>query len=120
MAGAAGPARVALGDDAHVEEQKARLCRAPGHAAAAVEAFGLASTTPTPGSTSGRPRVRTPGRPSTRWPTRGILAAPGNFYGPAGREHVRIALTATDERIAAAVRASREAVSSIHAPPWWR
>lgn len=33
---------------------------------------------------------------------RGILAAPGDFYGPAGADHVRIALTATDERIAAA------------------
>lgn len=33
---------------------------------------------------------------------RGILAAPGDFYGEAGRQHVRIALTATDERIAAA------------------
>ncbi|HEX7353259.1 MAG TPA: succinyldiaminopimelate transaminase [Mycobacteriales bacterium] len=35
---------------------------------------------------------------------RGILVAPGDFYGPAGDRHVRIALTATDERIAAAVR----------------
>lgn len=33
---------------------------------------------------------------------RGILVAPGEFYGPGGIEHVRIALTATDERIAAA------------------
>lgn len=33
---------------------------------------------------------------------RGILAAPGEFYGPQGAEHVRIALTASDERIAAA------------------
>jgi succinyldiaminopimelate transaminase len=32
----------------------------------------------------------------------GILVAPGEFYGPAGRQHVRIALTATDERIGAA------------------
>ncbi len=29
----------------------------------------------------------------------GILAAPGDFYGAAGAAHVRIALTATDERI---------------------
>jgi aspartate/methionine/tyrosine aminotransferase len=33
---------------------------------------------------------------------RGILAAPGEFYGPRGARHVRLALTATDERIAAA------------------
>ncbi|HEX3614839.1 MAG TPA: succinyldiaminopimelate transaminase [Sporichthyaceae bacterium] len=35
---------------------------------------------------------------------RGILVAPGEFYGPGGRRHVRIALTATDERIAAAAQ----------------
>jgi succinyldiaminopimelate transaminase len=33
----------------------------------------------------------------------GILVAPGTFYGPSGCRHVRVALTATDERIAAAV-----------------
>ncbi len=35
---------------------------------------------------------------------RGVLAAPGAFYGPAGARHVRVALTATDERVAAAVQ----------------
>ncbi len=34
----------------------------------------------------------------------GILAAPGSFYGPTGGQHVRIALTATDERVAAAAQ----------------
>ena len=34
----------------------------------------------------------------------GILVAPGEFYGPAGHQHIRIALTATDERIDTAVR----------------
>ncbi|HKA69020.1 MAG TPA: succinyldiaminopimelate transaminase [Actinomycetes bacterium] len=33
----------------------------------------------------------------------GVLVAPGSFYGPAGSRHVRIALTGTDERVAAAV-----------------
>jgi len=33
---------------------------------------------------------------------RGILVAPGTFYGPTGAQHVRAALTATDERVAAA------------------
>ncbi|MCV2489387.1 succinyldiaminopimelate transaminase [Geodermatophilus sp. YIM 151500] len=32
----------------------------------------------------------------------GIVAAPGAFYGPAGARHVRLALTASDERVAAA------------------
>jgi succinyldiaminopimelate transaminase len=33
----------------------------------------------------------------------GILVAPGAFYGTAGAHHVRVALTATDERVDAAV-----------------
>ncbi|MGP2442043.1 bifunctional succinyldiaminopimelate transaminase/glutamate-prephenate aminotransferase [Streptomyces sp. JW3] len=33
----------------------------------------------------------------------GILVAPGDFYGPAGDRFVRVALTATDERVRAAV-----------------
>jgi succinyldiaminopimelate transaminase len=34
----------------------------------------------------------------------GILVAPGEFYGSAGGRHVRVALTATDERIRAATQ----------------
>jgi succinyldiaminopimelate transaminase len=34
----------------------------------------------------------------------GILVAPGSFYGAGGARHVRVALTATDERIEAAAR----------------
>jgi succinyldiaminopimelate transaminase len=33
----------------------------------------------------------------------GILVAPGDFYGPAGENFVRVAFTATDARVAAAV-----------------
>jgi succinyldiaminopimelate transaminase len=32
----------------------------------------------------------------------GILVTPGSVYGPAGDRHIRVALTATDERVAAA------------------
>jgi succinyldiaminopimelate transaminase len=42
-----------------------------------------------------------------RFAGHGILVAPGEFYGAAGMRHVRVALTATDERIAAAVRRLR-------------
>ncbi|MBM7366824.1 succinyldiaminopimelate transaminase [Gordonia hydrophobica] len=43
-------------------------------------------------------------RVTQRWlADRGILVAPGDFYGPAGAQHVRVALTGTDERIDAAV-----------------
>ncbi len=41
----------------------------------------------------------------------GILAAPGDFYGEAGRQHVRIALTATDEQIMAAAQRLRASQS---------
>jgi succinyldiaminopimelate transaminase len=34
--------------------------------------------------------------------TRGVLVAPGELYGAGGGQHVRVALTATDERIAQA------------------
>ncbi|MFV0451404.1 MAG: succinyldiaminopimelate transaminase [Propioniciclava sp.] len=44
---------------------------------------------------------------------RGILAAPGDFYGRAGAQHVRVALTAPDERIdAAAARLRGESPGS--------
>ncbi len=44
------------------------------------------------------------GRDTIDWlAERGVLAAPGDFYGAAGARHVRVAFTATDERIAAAV-----------------
>lgn len=42
----------------------------------------------------------------------GILVAPGSFYGPKGAGHIRVALTATDERVAAA--ASRLAGTEPH------
>ncbi len=34
----------------------------------------------------------------------GVLVAPGDFYGPAGARHVRVAFTATDDRVEAAAR----------------
>jgi aspartate/methionine/tyrosine aminotransferase len=40
----------------------------------------------------------------TRLAGLGILAAPGAFYGRAGERHVRLALTASDERIAVAAQ----------------
>jgi len=40
---------------------------------------------------------------SVRWcAERGVVVTPGAFYGTAGERHVRVAITATDERVAAA------------------
>ncbi|MGO4340649.1 succinyldiaminopimelate transaminase [Pedococcus sp. 2YAF34] len=97
----------ALGDDAHVAEQKARYAARRTRLRTAVESFGLRVDH----SDAGLYLWATRGEDA--WATidalsrRGILAAPGTFYGQAGREHVRIALTATDERIATAVERLR-------------
>ncbi|MBM6400844.1 succinyldiaminopimelate transaminase [Phycicoccus sonneratiae] len=94
----------ALGDIAHVTEQKARYAARRAVLRPAVEAFGLRVEHSEAGlylwATAGEPARVT----LDRLAGRGVLVAPGDFYGPAGREHVRIALTATDERIAAAAR----------------
>ncbi|MGG5261038.1 succinyldiaminopimelate transaminase [Phycicoccus avicenniae] len=92
----------ALTDTAHVEEQKARYAARRAVLRPAVEAFGLRVEHSEAGlylwATAGEPARTT----LDRLAARGILVAPGDFYGASGREHVRIALTAGDERIAAA------------------
>ncbi|WP_127573530.1 succinyldiaminopimelate transaminase [Georgenia faecalis] len=101
----------ALGDDAHVAQQRERYrarrevllagCAAGGLQVAPESQAGLYLWARLPGAT-GREIV-------AALAERGILAAPGEFYGPLGADHVRIALTATDERVAAAARRLAEA-----------
>ncbi|WP_448628794.1 succinyldiaminopimelate transaminase [Geodermatophilus sp. URMC 64] len=93
----------ALADDAHVAEQKERYRARRARLLAAVRRAGA--------------RVDHSEAGLYLWVTRdedcwttidwlaglGIVAAPGTFYGAAGAKHVRMALTATDERIDAAV-----------------
>src|SRR5690606_34952819 len=92
----------ALGDDAHVAEQRARYAARRSALRTALEANGF--------------RIEHSEASLYLWATRdepcwdtveelsslGILVGPGEFYGPAGARHVRIAFTATDERVAAA------------------
>lgn len=91
--------RVALGDDAHVAEQRARYAVRREIVAAALVQAGFEIDH----SEAGLYLWSTRREPC--WDTvsaladRGILVAPGEFYGAAGAEHVRVALTATDERI---------------------
>ena len=92
----------ALRDDRHVHEQYDRYRQRRQKLKAAVESAGMRVDDSAAGlylwTTNG-----TPCRELTHWfAERGILVAPGEFYGPRGAEHVRIALTATDERIDAA------------------
>ncbi|GAA4414403.1 succinyldiaminopimelate transaminase [Actinokineospora soli] len=93
----------ALTDDDHVAEQKARFARRRAALRVALVDAGFTIDH----SEAGLYLWATRGEPA--WDTvawlaeLGILAAPGTFYGPAGAQHVRIALTASDERISAAV-----------------
>ncbi|MFG1809316.1 succinyldiaminopimelate transaminase [Streptomyces sp. NPDC049040] len=93
----------ALGDREHAVEQKQRYARRRGMLRTALEAAGF--------------RIEHSEASLYLWATRGegcwetvadlakrgILVAPGDFYGPAGADFVRVALTATDERVEAAV-----------------
>ena len=94
----------ALGDDAHADEQRARYAARRERLRAALAAAGWV----TEHSEAGlylwvtRPGLDCWGSVQ-RLAEAGILVAPGEFYGPAGRAHVRVALTATDERVDAAV-----------------
>ncbi|NWF28164.1 succinyldiaminopimelate transaminase [Streptomyces sp. PKU-EA00015] len=94
----------ALGDDAHVFEQRARYAARRTALRSALEAHGF--------------RIEHSEASLYLWATRdepcwetvgyladlGILVAPGDFYGEAGERFVRVAFTATDERVEAAVK----------------
>jgi succinyldiaminopimelate transaminase len=94
----------ALGDDAHVDVQRERYRARRETLRVALEGAGF--------------RIDESGAGLYLWATRGedcwasvsaladhgILVAPGDFYGPAGAQHVRVALTATDADVREAAR----------------
>ena len=97
-----------LGDHDHVVEQRERYLRRRARLRPALEAAGF--------------RIEHSEGSIYLWATRdedsrasvealadlGILVAPGEFYGAAAARHIRVALTATDERVdAAASRLTR-------------
>jgi succinyldiaminopimelate transaminase len=93
----------ALDDDAHEAHQRDIYARRRAQLLPAIQQAGFTVDHSEAGlylwATRGEPC-----RDTIAWlADRGILAAPGEFYGARGAQHVRIALTATDERIAAAV-----------------
>ncbi|WP_372352725.1 bifunctional succinyldiaminopimelate transaminase/glutamate-prephenate aminotransferase [Streptomyces sp. KL116D] len=93
----------ALGDDQHVHEQRARYAARRELLRSALLEHGF--------------RIEHSEASLYLWATRdescwdtvahlaglGILVAPGDFYGTAGERFVRVALTASDERVGAAV-----------------
>ncbi|MBW0091400.1 succinyldiaminopimelate transaminase [Pseudonocardia sp. KRD-184] len=93
----------AASDDAHVAAQAAVYAARRARLRVALEKAGLRVDHSEAGlylwATAGEP-----GRTTVRaFAEQGVLVAPGEFYGPAGAQHVRVALTAADERIDAAV-----------------
>jgi succinyldiaminopimelate transaminase len=102
-----GPQQVAmaaaLSDTVHAQEQHARYAARRTSLRAALEASGFRI------DHSEASLYLWCSRDEDCWSTvdwlaeRGILVAPGDFYGVAGRRHVRVAFTATDERVRAAV-----------------
>ncbi|MFH9547503.1 bifunctional succinyldiaminopimelate transaminase/glutamate-prephenate aminotransferase [Streptomyces sp. NBC_00377] len=93
----------ALGDDVHVREQRERYAARRTALREALLSHGFRI------EHSEASLYLWATRDESCWTTvahladRGILVAPGDFYGEAGDTFVRVALTATDERIAAAV-----------------
>ena len=95
---------LALTDDTHVAAQREIYRRRREVMLAALGAAGMVVDH----SEAGLYLWTRAGEGASAWTTvesfaeRGILVAPGTFYGTAGGGHVRVALTASDERIAAA------------------
>jgi succinyldiaminopimelate transaminase len=93
----------ALDDDAHADEQRGRYAARRALLRGALEAAGWGIQHSEAGLYLWASR-----RGLDCWGSvqalaeAGILVAPGEFYGAAGRGHIRVALTATDERVEAA------------------
>jgi len=94
----------ALTDDEHADEQRARYAARRERLRPALEAAGWAVHHSEAGLYLWGTHPDLDCRASVeRLAKAGILVAPGEIYGPGGARHIRVALTATDERIDAAV-----------------
>ena len=97
----------ALGDDAHVAAQKARYRARRAMLKPALEAAGFRVDHSEAGLYVWATEGRDAWESVARLADLGILAGPGHFYGEHFPQHVRLSLTATDERIAAAAERLR-------------
>lgn len=100
----------ALGDSVHVDAQRVRYNNRRATLRPALEAAGFTIEY----SDAGLYLWATRGEDcwdSVQWLAHlGILATPGSFYGEASRQHIRIAMTATDSQISAAAERIRAAL----------
>jgi succinyldiaminopimelate transaminase len=101
-----GPVQVAmeaaLDDDGHIEAQRQRYMERRGLLRRALEGAGFAVDHSEASLYLWVTRDEACMDTVAWLAERGILVAPGDFYGSAGARHVRVALTATDERVEAA------------------
>ena len=108
-------AAAALGDDAHVDEQRARYAARRARLLPALEAWGLVHDG---GPSSFYLWLRTAGAGdgagegagddgwelTARLAATGLLVAPGDLYGDQGARHVRLALSVTDDKLDLTIR----------------
>ena len=95
---------VALSDDKHVSEQRARYNARKDALRPALEAAGFTIEFSNAGLYLWCTRNEDAWESVSWLAKRGILATPGSFYGSHGDRHIRIAMTATDAQIADAVQ----------------
>ena len=94
--------RACLADDEHVAVQRARYAARRTVLLAAVAAAGLTVEHSEAGLYLWCTRGESCWDTAAALARVGVLAAPGAFYGEDGEQHVRLALTVTDERLAIA------------------
>jgi succinyldiaminopimelate transaminase len=92
---------IALGDDAHVEAQRARYQHRLGRLAEILDRLGYPAQLP-----AGAFYLWVPAPDGDAWRAArdladraGIVVSPGEFYGPHGAGHFRVAAVAPDDRI---------------------
>ncbi len=93
-----------LGDDVHALEQRARYTGRRDALYQGLESAGFRIDESEGGLYLWATREEPCWQTVRALAERGILVAPGEFYGPTGARHVRVALTATDERVQAAAQ----------------
>ena len=91
----------ALADDAHVDAQRSRYWDRLVRVRALLERFGVRAAMP-----AGAFYLWAPAPDGDAWGLAkrlatevGVLVSPGEFYGPAGAGHVRVAVVQPDERL---------------------
>ncbi|HEX6418155.1 MAG TPA: succinyldiaminopimelate transaminase [Acidimicrobiales bacterium] len=110
---------VALGDDRHVDEQRERYRRRLAVMAEALRAVGVGCALP-----DGAFYLWAPAPDGDAWALArtlagegGCVVSPGEFYGPAGAGHVRIAVVQPDDRLALVAHRLAGRAAPSAAPP---